>query len=144
MVRLNDFAASVEPDDLRRRVEGTEHHAHSSILAEVRNRFDAAGHKVEVCDGRGAGDSKGIQAFRRDIDAADIPRRRGRHEEHMLGFNKRADLIVDRGVGSGHLLRNYSDHMRRDLRRRTQRPIGRGPNGYVREHPAVKRERRGA
>ena len=50
LARLEHGAGSVEPHDSRRPVEGAEHHADPAVLAEVRDRLDAAAGEIEVGD----------------------------------------------------------------------------------------------
>ena len=100
---LDDAAGAVEAEDLRRALEGGEHHADAPVLLEVGDGLDAAAEHVGVGEAERAGDAEHARAaLGRDVDVAAVAARRRGHEEDVLAFDERAEGVVDRVEHLGH------------------------------------------
>ena len=86
--------APVEPDDVGPARERAEHQRDPAVLAQVRDRLDAAPGEVEVGDRVLVEHPERVEALGRHVDVAVVPAGRGRDEEHGL----RLEELVSSGV----------------------------------------------
>ncbi len=92
---LQDAAPSIETEDLRRSVEGTQHDHDATVLLQMCNGLDSAPPRVRVDKLPGAGNAQAIEALGRQVDVAVILARCGRNEEHLLVFDEAANPVVN-------------------------------------------------
>src|SRR5262249_18848216 len=96
LARLDRLAARVQAHDARAPLEGAEHEADAAVLAQVRERLDAAAGEVGVGDLARTEHAEGVQALRRAVDQAVVGSRRGRDEEQVLRLDEVPQRAVDR------------------------------------------------
>ncbi len=106
--RLDDGPAAVEAHDARRPVEGTEHQHDASVLAQVRDRLDAAAGEIEVRDAVRAEHGERVESFRREVHHPVASERRRRDEEHALAQQPLAHALVDRFEDLAHAFPSQS------------------------------------
>jgi len=92
-----------------RSIKSAEHQNDPAILFEVSDRFNAAPDQIEICDGCGTEDSKGIEALGREIEVSSRIERSRRYKEDVLSQNEFRQTFVDVGVNSAQ---NYSSDPR--------------------------------
>src|SRR5581483_79297 len=100
---IDDLAAPIEADDLRRSLERAEEKRDAAVLPQVRDRLDAAAGQVEVGDRPRSEDAEAVEALRRDVHVPVAARGRGPDEEHPLREQERPQGVVDRFVRLSHL-----------------------------------------
>ncbi len=95
-------AAPVDARDARISRERAGHERDASVLAQVRDRLDAAAGQVEVGDALRPEDAQRVVSLWRQIDVPAVARRRGRDEEHRLLAPPLRKVGRKRGEAIGH------------------------------------------
>ena len=93
---------AVDARDARVSRERAGHQRDASVLAEVRDRLDAAAGQVEVGDALRPEDAQRVVSLWRQVDVPAVARRRGRDEEHRLLAPPLRKVGRERGEAIGH------------------------------------------
>lgn len=113
--RLNRLGRPIQPQNLGRAFERTEHESDSAILQHMGGSFISASGQIEIGHLIGGKNAEGIQPFGREIDVPIFSHRRRRDKEHPLSGDEVHQLLRDAWICIGHsLLQIKSQTISRD------------------------------